>query len=153
MCLYSKNNLPKVSKQDVVCYKVLKKNVSFDRDVPEMVIKISTPYENFPIGNNTINGKIEFCATGKKKVSDSIEHSGYKYEVGGGYIHTCKTKKDAQSIVEHLRWFILDSNILVYKCVIPAGTRYFEGATNPEKANTRGYASEQIRFVKEIKFK
>lgn len=150
MCLYSKKKLPKVSKQDVVCYKVLKKVYVEDYNLSE----IRTPYENFPIGNNTINGKIEFCATGKKTVSDlSTELYGYKYEVSRGYIHTCKTKKDAQSIVEQLRWFILDSNILVYKCVIPAGTRYFEGATNPEKANTRGYASEQIRFVKEIKFK
>ena len=150
MCLYSKNKLPKVSKQDIVCYKVLKKKVSFEWGASEMVVEISTPYENFPISDNTINGKIEFCATGEKEVSDSIEHSGYKYEVGGGYIHTCKTKKDAQSLVEHLRWFIFDPNILVYKCVIPAGTRYFEGATNPEKANSRGYASEKIRFVKKI---
>lgn len=153
MCLYSKNKLPKVSKQDIVCYKVLKKEVSFDWDASEMELVIRTPYENSPIGDRTINGKIKFRATGKKKVSDSIEYCGYKYEVGGGYIHTCKTKKDAQRIVEHLRWFILDPNILVYKCVIPAGTRYFEGATNPEKANTSGYASEQIRFVKEIKLK
>lgn len=150
MCLYSKNKLPKVSKKDVVCYKVLKRVIS-EWDVSK--IEIRTPYENSTIGDNTINGKIEFRATGKKKVSDSIEHCGYKYEVGGGYIHTCKTKKDAQRIVEHLKWFLLSSDILVYKCVIPAGTRYFEGATNPERANTMGYASEQIRFVKEIKFK
>ena len=150
MCLYSKNKLPKVSKQDVVCYKVLKRVIS---DWGSPIKEIRTPYENSTIGDNTINGKIEFRATGKKKVSDSIEYCGYKYEVGGGYIHTCKTKKDAQSIVENLKWFLFSSDILVYKCVIPAGTKYFEGVTNPDRANTRGYASEQIRFVKEIKFK
>jgi hypothetical protein len=150
MCLYSKKKLPKVSKQDVVCYKVLKKVYVEDY----MVSEIRTPYENSPIGDSTISGIIEFRATGKKRVSDlSTELYGYKCEVSGGYIHTCKTQKDAKCIVQHLRWFLFDPDILVYKCVIPAGTRYFEGATSPDKANTRGYASEQIRFVKEIKLK
>ena len=127
MCLQTDSNIPKIANEDITCYKVLritKEGQLTSYYHPTMKWEIGKEYEE----------------------PDSVD---CKYlEVNGGVFHSYKKLLDAQwenmmSVV-----YNYDDRVGVFMCIIPKGTRYYEGWTLDEEAS---YASKRLKVVGEIK--
>jgi len=126
MCLISKNSKMEKAANDIVCYKVLYQGI--------MTKDYYTPYLFCYVPNNIINGDKCFFAEGRRKIYRHLN----KYRIEGGVIHTYKSMEEAETKRRPCGNF----NRLIFKCIIPKGTYYFEGETD--------YASKKIKFVKLI---
>jgi hypothetical protein len=67
--------------------------------------------------------------------------------IGNGWIHTYKTLNSAILMSNFI--FYEKDMIEIYKCIIPKGTRYFEGA-DQLCLKRRAYASDTIRFIEKV---
>ena len=125
MCLLV-NTEYKIAKEDIICYKVLyKSNYSG---------KLYSPYVTFWWELNKLTK-----ADGKPYIH-IIE--GQKKKIMRGYFHTFKTIKGAKSLKECL----CCCGVFIYKCVIPKGTKYWEGTFN----GCKGFASKNLIIKEEI---
>ena len=114
MCLNAKGNY-KIAKEDILCYKILDEDCYGELHSPFTLFKIKTD--------------VVMAAEGKTEIE---KFRGVK-RISRGYFHTFKVRKTA---IE--RSFGSKS---VYECVIPKGTKYWEGKC----FNTVfGYASKKL---------
>lgn len=103
MCLISKWKFAKKAKEDIVCFKVL----SVDEDG-----NYYAPYMN-----NVVDISKSYKAKGISLTLFNL------FEKGKGYIHTlkyCPSYKFLNSEFGYIQ-------TIVYKCIIPKGTKYHEG--------------------------
>ena len=114
MCLNAKGNY-KIAKEDILCYKVLSENYYGELHSPFTLFKIKTD--------------VVMTAEGKTE----IEKFRDVKRISRGYFHTFKVRKTA------VEYSFLNSKS-VYECVIPKGTKYWEG----KFCNTLGYASKKL---------
>lgn len=148
MCLYiTKDAKLKHAVKDIVCYKVLKRYTTFLGKQT-----LFTPYIQSPLTDVQLSGQEDFYSFDK---DNNIEESkiGPGYEVSKGFIHTCANLESARLLSQLLSLGLCyGEDIVVYKCIIPKGTRYYEGrwALSPHRDS---YASKRIRFVEELKSK
>ena len=151
MCLYVKRKKIKTAEEDIVCYKVLKYMKSSHSPTGTI---LCTPFANQMVSEEIVNGNFDFEAVGTPKIEQ--EHNN-EYSISEGYIHTCANKESAdvmylQCVYYHETYCA--NQFEIYECVIPKGTRYYEGVYNNEKRISRAsYASEKIRFVKKMDIK
>lgn len=147
MCLYiTKDAKLKHAVKDIVCYKVVKRYTTF---LGKQIL--FTPYTQSPLTDAQLSGKEDFCSFDKDEIEESKIGPGY--EVSKGFIHTCINLESARWLSRLLSLgLIYGEDIVVYKCIIPKGTRYYEGkwALSPQRES---YASKRIRFVEELKSK
>jgi len=126
MCLTSKWRFPKRAKKDIVCYKVL------ERDDEG---KLRTPYIDTYINNIST----PFIAKG---ISLSFDN---KYEKGKGYIHTfTKLSFLELEYSTTLTFRFIFHPPVVFKCIIPKGTKYHTSTDGKE------YCSKKIIFKEKI---
>jgi hypothetical protein len=145
MCLYVKGKEIKTAEEDIVCYKVLK----IDRNFLDQECAY-TPYTGLQIGKCFLKGEADFHAFGPSDIKLENLYSS-RYEVSCGFVHTCSDLESAKKLCECLLTFTCPM-VVIYKCIIPKGTEYYEGVWSFSAESSRAsYASKKIRFVKEIK--
>lgn len=139
MCLVIKNNAEnapcsKTSNNNTTCYKIL----ALGGDEKTWV----TPFQGTIVDFN------------KPLIADYLGDPKYdNYEFGNGYgewvihhgIHTFQTLKDCEDYLIDYNEYFDNMDILICECIIPKGTKYYEGDLNND------YCSERIVFVKECK--
>ena len=129
MCLrVQKNQRFKYATKDIVCYKAL-------LSCRESII---TPYVGIKINEDTLKGKVPFCAIGKGETRNRYLYKSVK----SGYIHTFS---------ENIGDDFLKFGNKAFKCIIPKGTRYIQGKfLGQDDKYYEGYASKKIVFVEKI---
>ena len=129
MCLTVRNNnCFRYASEDIVCYKVLRLVKEINRYV--------TPYRLIGIPDEVLDGKAPFKALGKCRTR-------YAYDectINGGYIHTF-ANYPKEWVDNHRIGYV------VFRCVIPKGTRYAKGYF----CGVDAYASKEIMFIEEMK--
>ena len=119
MCLVSKWRFSKRAKKDIICYKILEK----------MEERYYTPYQNIKVD----------VTKPLKAVGNSITFLD-PLEKGSGYIHTISNLGLVKYYIEEMRC----SHSVVFKCIIPKGTKYHKSQNDNE------YCSRKIIFDKQI---
>lgn len=112
MCLVTSQREPKIAEEDIICYKVLIKN----RD------GLYSPILNvkYNIELNIAHGELEITEVRIKNTADCIyPYNIALYCIRGGVLHCYKSKHNAK---EHRKW---SCNSVVYKCIIPKGSKYY----------------------------
>lgn len=154
MCLISRTNKPKVAKKDIVCYKVLRRTNPI-----WSVSGFETFYTSDPLPDVVISGKQDFIAQGKFRCELSeggvIEYIFCgTYNIDYGQIHTYKSLKDVKKSFDcSIKSLKDDHECVVFKCIIPQGTKYFKGrfqTLNRMTFGVKSYCSDKIRFVEQI---
>lgn len=127
MCLKVKNVRSKKATEDILCYKVVKKNYKGDL--------ISPFYPKFVWQVGVEAGPNENAI--RRFIPTDIE---------GGYLHSFSTISGALDMT----LFGSDrKNLRIYKCVIPKGTHYYEGM---HSNGFSGYASKKLKLIKLAKY-
>lgn len=142
MCLVIKKGIfePKKSKRGRICYKlIIRTNLIGDNS-----IGYTTPYQNKRLDEDIINGKTPLVANCRRykwtslvKIGCDTIFSDPDRIVEKGYIHAY-TSIDAA----RLDW-TYKLGAIIYRCVIPAGTEYFEG-------KKKDICARQIIFQKPV---
>ena len=145
MCLERslKDNPLKIADVDIVCYKGVQ--VPYEKWFKFKTwwmrkLKRFKDYQTYFTADSITLGEI-FIARPVLSEEDLHIFDRNKDFIEGGFIHSFKNKKDAIEFAKHR------SHVDVVKCIIPAGTYYFEGLNN---GDTPGYVSTQIKYVKVI---
>ena len=120
MCLISKWKFPRKASGNIECYKVLYKEGN----------KYITPYMDAEVD---INKPL-------KAIGWGITFSN-PYEKTAGYIHTYTSLNVAKRLYTGI---LKDLNIIIFKCIIPTGTKYHISTGGSE------YCSKQIKFINQI---
>lgn len=116
MCLYTKQEAPKVATEDIECYKVLQKKDS----------KWITPYRGYPVKFNEV-----MEAEGRK--TDNVLILNEFHEVNEGYFHACanslgiyNTYRDVETAYKRQGKKI--PGFKTFRAIIPKGSNYYVGA-------------------------
>ena len=119
MCLITTKNIPEIAQEDIVCYKFYK---LYDNG------KLFSPYQgsHAPAINKVTNTLLDRAYLSKYTAV---------YMVGRGF-HSFKYLDD---LIEELD-FWLSFDIKIFKCIIPKGTKYYEG----KFGDFPSYCSESI---------
>ena len=121
MCLITTKNIPEIAQEDIVCYKFYKLREN----------KLFSPYK-------------EVLAPNINEVANTVLDRGYlarakdnnlAYMVNRGF-HSFKY---LEGLINELAFWQL-SYIRIFKCIIPKGTRYYEG----NFTDLPSYCSESI---------
>lgn len=126
MCLVSLSVTPKVADRDIVCYKFLYQTGPFRYMTPV----IGTKLWKFPFIGKT------FAAEGIEDIEMDPIHE--KLVIGGGFIHSFAEASDKY------RHYSCLFNVVLFRCIIPKGTEYFEHEDGSE------YASSKIVILKKV---
>ena len=133
MCLITTKNIPEIAQEDIVCYKYYIVEKKGGKE------KLISPYYRVPAPN--LN---EVVSTKLDKISlptgFDIKDSAY-YTIREGF-HSFKCLKH---VIQDIDTWIKYPNYKIFKCVIPKGTKYYEGKSNESSS----YCSESI-ILKEI---
>lgn len=129
MCLFTKQDKPKVSKNPITMYKFLVRDWY---DTP-----YATPCTLDVVPNDILKGERLFEASR----DENIVAAQCFNSVGKGYIHGYSTKKHAL----HMRRIYTNhfSRWGLFKCEIPAGTPYFRSIDGDYEI-----CAKKIKFVK-----
>ena len=130
MCLASRRKTAKVATEDIICYKfaIIREN---QRLSPFQL----TPY------------KIGEVMEDKGEVDVTENFLDKKYYIGKGMFHTIARLSDANDFKYYFQALFNTDKYCVYKCVIPKGTKYYEGISTTD---IWGYASRSLLIVEEI---
>lgn len=113
MCLFSIiGDEPKVAEEDIVVYKMLDTFVTLDGGTG-----YRTPYYNYYLSFNK-RGSV----TMRAKMRPQVYGNGVQARIERG-IHAFRKEAKASNVASQYIW------THVFKAVIPAGTRYYEGDT------------------------
>lgn len=127
MCLIvRKDATALIAEEDIICYKILEK-----KDEDEYI----TPYRYVAVdmGSKILEAEGEVNIESCKKVG----------RIEGGVIHTFAFLEEA--CCEVLASECTVNIWKVFKCIIPKGTKYYEGKFGP----TLSYGSTCIKFIEE----
>lgn len=142
MCLYSLDRFPKISEKDIECYKLM-----YLKDSSKYV----TPFikMELPISKEKIIGHELKCKYGIIRILNTIFKipiktslsNGVKIKlfiIDKGFIHTYI------NIEECLKFRNSIKDALIFKCIIPKGSKYYEDHI------FHAYASNKIIFKEEV---
>lgn len=128
MCLYSWQKRKKSSK-DIICYKVF----ICDKDGNNLTSRYRDAFK-------WIIGKLTKAERAK---AGCIKRDG---EITTGYFHSYEKAKEAiESILSPELYHERGKSLLVYECIIPAGSYYYYGIHSDGR---EGYASKELIVVK-----
>ena len=141
MCLLTSRRQGWITAKDIVCYKVLcEKNGDY-----------FTPYMYRRVNENVISGKYPLHDDTASDIyplhNVFSEKNSDRFLTGAGFIHSFKGFRSAKQLCYDLS-LRHSNNYIVYKCIIPAGTRYYKG--KDEYLGVHAYAAEKIKFVEEV---
>ena len=130
MCIIVENIFPKRAKTDIVCYKILNKDMT-------------APYTKFQYDfrEYRANGLFNLLICIKDSIIIKLRYkeSSMCYFYGVGLIHTYKNPPLIIG-TSHIK----NLNRRVFKCIIPKGTYYYKSDDSIE------YASRKLRIIKEV---
>lgn len=136
MCLLSITSQPKTADRDIVCWKLLFKWGN----------KHYTPFKGAYVSQDVLDGVYLFEPNEAPYVVFDEESSCF--EIKGGYIHTYGDLGYAMSLIRDTKEKEFGQGItaVLYMCIIPTGTEYFESGTSTF------LASRAIRFIAKVDF-
>lgn len=138
MCLYCIDGERKIADHDIECWKVLFKYRS----------RLYTAFMRARISLLARIGIV--CFRPKHDNENQVSKTGVgSCYINGGYIHVYSTKEMADRAYEwlsgHPSWRkAKPMDAVLVRCVIPAGTPYYEG-------NAYDIAAKKVRFVKTLR--
>lgn len=138
MCLIINDPNPQISKENIVCYKLLKiENVVDSEDGRLIYKRYVTPYRYF-------EPRFYEVLTAEGQLIVKPHHSEYMFYINEGAFHSFETFEDADEEAPRL---LCESGscvdgVAVVKCIIPAGTLYYRGYF----CGYTSYASKEIIF-------
>ena len=146
MCLVTEQLKPKIASKDITCYKILL--LTSDN------FYIS-PYRHFTFFENQVNPKKVFKA---KKSWWTINIHGDDLELfndngidaftlNSGFFHMYKDYDSAVKAIKNSVTGERESSV-IFECVIPKGSRYYEGFTSTYLLPS--IASDKLKIVKQI---
>jgi len=138
MCLTTNWGKARVATRDIVCYKIL---VTFDDGKTYFTPSQHTEVKDFPIIQPYFLEK------------EDVEETGFNvYEVNGGFIHTYMFKRKRKFRKENSKPKGLPCSYkyVLFKAIIPKGTRYYRGRHNVFFGARYGYASRWIKLLEKI---
>ena len=130
MCIEVKNIFPKRAKTDIVCYKLLKEDMT-------------APYPGFTYDFKEYKANVLFILL--KDIKNFIIEKPYSLKGGPyyyysiGLLHTYK-KSALPFVINQCKYL----KRRLFKCIIPKGTYYYESSDFSK------YASRKLRIVEEI---
>lgn len=132
MCLTTKQSNWLIADKDIECYKMLEKCHDYLCGT-----YYRTPYRERIVRDEIINGKQDFVAKGVPHFSPMYMVCGHDYyRIEEGAIHAYQELSKARSEAAGL-W------CMVFKCVIPKGTKYAVGLCGD-------ICAEKMKFVQKI---
>ena len=153
MCLITKQSKSKIASEDITCYKVLLK---LENEINDTVFYIS-PVRYFTYFSNRtdLDNKV-FKAEkaywlenypGDDLKQTYIDNEPVSYELNSGFFHMYK---DYDSAVKAVKIIVPreKESYAVFECVIPKGSRYYEGVTSIYLLPS--IASDRLKIVKQI---
>lgn len=136
MCLVNTKYVKK-SKKDIVCYKLM--------DHGKSPSYIYTPFTLTRVDIDLVKNHRIFKPEYKRTIGGDIICPGE--DVTEGFIHACKTLEGAKKLKKWFGEVQPWKNIVIYECIIPAGSSYCVGHDDWYRG---GYASNKIKFIKEV---
>lgn len=136
MCLkLSEKRLPSVAEHDIICYKVLHRK-------PAYCSFYETPYAKMLVSNKIISGEKNL------KPWPEIRITGSMQEISQGFIHTYANLDDAK---HQQKWLNQTGRTYdIFKCIIPKGTKFYDGECFAGAEPVPGFASLEIKFIEKI---
>lgn len=122
MCLVSKWRFSKRAKKDIVCYKILEK----------MGEGYYTPYQDV---------KVDITKPLKAEGISLSFSNNTRHEKTKGYIHTISNLGLVKYYIEGMGC----SHPIVFKCIIPKGTKYHKSRDDREYCSRKIIFDEQIQ--------
>ena len=154
MCLITKQSQSKIASKDITCYKVLLK---LENEINNTVFYVS-PVRHFTYFSNRtdLNNKV-FKAEKAYWLENSpgddleptyIDDNGVDtYELNSGFFHMYKDYDSAVKAIKNSVTGERESSV-IFECVIPKGSRYYEGFTSIYLLPS--IASDKLKIVKQI---
>ena len=144
MCLsLNEKRLPSVAEHDIICYKVLQ----FRKQAHWYFYE--TPYAEMLVSDRIISGEKNL------KPWPEIRITGPMQNISQGFIHTYANLEHAKLqqawLSEKQAW--LNEIIRAYdifKCIIPKGTKFYDGECFAGPEPVPGFASLEIKFIEKI---
>lgn len=122
MCLTTRNSIPIIAKKDIICYKIYNKTEEG---------YLSSPYLGYIASMQNFT-----------KLESTPISNGCAYLINNGF-HSFKHLKDAK---HEIKWYpFIYKNNIIYKCIIPKGSKYYRGIF----AGSIAYCSESL-ILKEV---
>ena len=151
MCLITKQSQSKIASKDITCYKVLLK---LENEINNTVFYVS-PVRHFTYFSNRtdLNNKVfkaEKAYWLENSPDDDLEPSCIDddtYKLNSGFFHMYKDYDSAVKVIKNSPPGERESS-LIFECVIPKGSHYYEGFTSTYLLPS--IASDRLKFVKQI---
>ena len=145
MCLERniKESTLKLAEKDIVCYKGVQVPYEEWFKIKTWILRKLKRFKNYKTyfsDDPIVIGQV-FVAQPVLSKEELDIYDKRVFSLEGGFIHSFKNLKDARGFAK-LRNFID-----VVKCIIPAGTYYFEGVNHD---GTEGYAATQVKYIKVV---
>lgn len=153
MCLITNQSQSKIASKDITCYKVLLK---LENEISNTVFYVS-PVRHFAYFSNRtdLNNKV-FKAEKAYGLENSpgddleptyIENELVSYELNSGFFHMYQDYDSAVKAIKSSPPGERESSV-VFECVIPKGSRYYEGFTSIYLLPS--IASDRLKIVKQL---
>lgn len=125
MCLITTKDIPEIAQEDIVCYKLYKLRDN----------KLLSPYREVvaPNINEVTNTVLDRACVFNYKGNH------VNYSVSRGF-HSYKNISNSKEELRFWIHFLAYSNVRIFKCIIPKGTKYYEG----KFGDFPSYCSESI---------
>ena len=157
MCLFTKQNKAKVAKEDIVCYKVVELNFNNIFMTPFRYTKLGTNLEGLSlkaeVHSMVVNKNGELIAKDIVVPNPYGTENIYEYVVEDGAVHSYKSIDGAKKLVNFFSQGGRNGKQVFYhifECVIPSGSEYYVGNESMFGCGAACYASDEIKFIKEI---
>lgn len=168
MCVHTNQESLLVAKKDITVYKIIKvrpaysdNNYDINKSISAKLLeqpqdyKYESLYQSANVDSDCVENEIPYKADGVcKRIPESnfMYSQKYKYRYGEGLIHGFRTKKDADFFITHsisMKYLYNFGTFILYKCVIPKGTKYLDGVDDDGNAS---YAAKTIVFKEPVLF-
>ena len=150
MCLITQQNQPKIADNDIICYKVLLKMKTGERTSYVSPIQHWFYFKDEPDPNYVfVPDKPYWLDNGKEDLKVSYVDMTYpvNYELYSGYFHMYKNKEDAEKF---LTMYNLPLSLSLFECVIPKGSKYYEGTCKMCNLIADSIASDKLIVKKQL---
>lgn len=129
MCLYTKQTEPKISEEDIICYK-------FYRRYNEILI---SPYQGCRAPEIGITTNANLGKSYRPKGYDLFHINFYNIRRVDEGFHSFKTLEEVKHKINGYR----NLDLVIFKCIIPRGSSYYEGRFDRYES----YCSNSIKLI------
>lgn len=153
MCLKTRQAFPEFAEEDIVCYKVIYKEINDEG------IKWVSPYRDYIWFRGEICDKsLKYVHTAEyawyhRTTDNKLDFNGNR-EINAGFFHTFENLDDAFKMENNISGVFKGNFPKVFKCIIPKGTKYYKGYFNMVDPYSdceivcTNFASEKLKLVK-----